>query len=167
MGASYGYGNWDLNSLSEISEQPPCQKPPAKVVPIRRSDPPPPPPIQVPDYNIRDLEADFDRLRVEAGGLRFRRQGSEYGAIQEALDRALLVNPSDPKSICLKSISNFLASDWHKHHGGWSFRTWASNVEGWLVSAPRRNSKHNPHVVKANEEYTEDENYHWLSEAAQ
>ena len=144
---------------SKLSEQAQCQPESNNVVQLHPLASPPRPT----DYTVRDLGADFSRLRKAAGGAAFDGHG-DGNYLKKALAWARRESPSNPREACLRSIGNFLASAWHGDNGGWSFRTWSRNSAGWSTSRPKRTERGPAAASTRAEHTTNGANPDWLSD---
>jgi len=106
--------------------------------PLRLVSAPPPPPG---DYNSKDLAADFSRLRQAVGGGKFKSKQSEYQALQTALEWALDQDRKDPRSACLRSISNYLSSQWAIDTGTFPFAGWVKDPGSWYAYSRQPRAK--------------------------
>jgi hypothetical protein len=89
------------------------------------------------DYNSKDLATDFSRLRETVGGGKFEQKKSEYTLLQEAVAWAYRQQPADPRAACLRSITNYLASDWAIDTGTYPFAGWVKDPGSWYAAKPR------------------------------
>jgi len=99
---------------------------------------PSPGPVAKPgDYNSKDLAADFSRLREAVGGGKFEQKKSEYTPLQEAVAWAYRQQPTDPRAACLRSLANYLASDWAIGTGTYPFAGWVKDPGSWYAAKAR------------------------------
>lgn len=105
---------------------------------LRLVSAPPNPPA---DYNSKDLAADFSRLRQAVGGGKFKSKQSEYQALQNALEWAVEQDRGDPRSACLRSISNYLSSQWAIATGTFPFAGWVKDPGSWYTYSRQPRAK--------------------------
>lgn len=109
----------------------------ANVVPIRKSDIPPPPPVAA--YRTGDVIADFERLRIAAGGEELiDAERKCHSLLQGVLKWAKKKSPENTRDVCLRSMSNFFADDWHSQRGSWPIQSWAAKASVWFTTKNSR-----------------------------